>query len=496
MDAQRAVARRLVTGLPPGGLDPAWERDFAAYPPAGVIVFARDFRDLEHLRRLTARLRELARPRRIFIAADEEGGWVSQLGGHLVVPPNALLLGRGAAPGDIEWVSRVTGERLRALGVDWVFAPVADVASEPRNPVIGPRAWGSDPAEVTRRTGEAVRGFAAAGIAACLKHYPGHGDTRVDSHLALPVSEKPLAELEACELAPFRGRADAAAVMTAHVVFRALDPERPATFSRAIAHDLLRGPLGFAGVCITDSLEMKGARAGRGPFEVARASLEAGCDLLLFALHDDELRRARLELARAIVEERIARAGFDASRPRLEAFDRGHPEPDADALARPLESLTPPDWETRLEAIVERGLIARGTLPAGRSWRVTDAAGAEALPTGPREPAAAAAALRDDLARAGLPLGDEAAAAEIAVHAARAPLAGEPLERLRARCRARPTALVGLQNDSFLDEIPEAAFRLSAADCTPLTRRVVARALVRAAGAGPAAPRPPRPPSS
>ena len=93
MDAQRAIARRTVIGLPPDGLSPAWERDFAAYPPAGVIVFARDFADPEALRALTRRLRELAAPRRIFVAIDEEGGWVSQLAGHFVVPPNAALLG-------------------------------------------------------------------------------------------------------------------------------------------------------------------------------------------------------------------------------------------------------------------------------------------------------------------------------------------------------------------------------------------------------------------
>jgi len=478
MDAQRAIARRMVIGLPPGGTDAAWEKDFAAYPPAGVIVFRRDFADLDGLRRLTARLRELARPRRIFIAIDEEGGWVSQLAGHLVAPPNALLFGRGARPGDIEWASRVTGERLRALGVDWVYAPVADVHSEPRNPVIGPRAFGTDPATVSSRISEALRGFRAAGLAACLKHFPGHGDTRTDSHLALPVSEKPRAALEACEFAPFRDHPEAAAVMTAHVVYRALDPDRPATFSRAVAHELLREHLRFPGVCVTDSLEMKGAREGRGPFEAARDSLEAGCDLLLFALHDEALRRARLELARAIVDGRIRRESFDASRPRLEAFDREHPEPAAEELERSLESLTPPGWEARLEAIVERGLLLSGTLPAaGAPWRLTEAAGGEAIPAGARDPGSAVAALSAELASAGVPLGEGPDAVEVAVYAARVPLAGEPLERLRARCRERPTVLIGLQNDSFLDEVPEAAFKLSAADSTPLTRRVVARVL-------------------
>src|SRR5262249_32792809 len=107
MDAQRGIARRMGIGLPPDGLSAASERHFAAYPPAGVILFGRDFKDLDDLRRLTARLRELARPRRIFIAADEEGGFVSQLSPHLEVPPSAALLARGAEPGEIEWVHAV-----------------------------------------------------------------------------------------------------------------------------------------------------------------------------------------------------------------------------------------------------------------------------------------------------------------------------------------------------------------------------------------------------
>src|SRR5207253_1680817 len=106
MDAQRGIARRMVIGLPTDGLTPAWERDFSAYPPAGVIIFRRDFQDLADLRRLTSKLRELGRPRRLFLAIDEEGGHVSQLAGHLEVPPNALTLARGAEPGDLEWIAR------------------------------------------------------------------------------------------------------------------------------------------------------------------------------------------------------------------------------------------------------------------------------------------------------------------------------------------------------------------------------------------------------
>ena len=470
MDGQRGIARRMVIGLPEGGTPPAWERDFAAYPPAGVILFRRDFADLEALRRLTTRLRELARPRRIFFAIDEEGGWVSQLDGHLVVPPNAALLARGAKGDDLFETHRVTGMRLRSLGIDWVFAPVADVNVEPRNPVIGARAFGTDAATVTAALEPALAGLRAGGVAACLKHFPGHGATTVDSHLALPVGDADRATLEAREIAPFRAHRAAPSVMTAHVVYRALDPERPATFSRAVVTDLLRGELGFTGVAITDALEMKGAAEGREPYDAARLALEAGCDLLLFAFHSENVRRARLELAKALVDGRIEHAAFDAARPRLAEFDRAYPEPSSEELGRPLAELTPPGWRERIDAIVERGLVVRGALGAAGPVHVTEPEFARG------------ATLLALLERNGVVVTDdaEAAAARVVAVSSRVPLTAAATDDLRAGARTKPTALVGLQNDAFLDDVPDAVLRISASDATEPTREVVARRLAGA----------------
>ncbi len=456
----------MVVGLPPDGLSPAWEKDFAQYAPAGVIVFARDFSDLDALRRLTSRLRELAAPRRLFIALDEEGGWVSQLAGHLVVPPNAALLARGAERGDLAWIAEVTARRLRALGFDWNFAPVADVHSEPDNPVIGPRAWGTTPADVAAAVREIVRGYRAGGVASCLKHFPGHGDTRLDSHLTLPACDTDAATLEARELHPFRANLDADSVMSAHVVYDALDPGMPGTYSRAIATTLLRERLGFTGVCVTDALEMEGAAAGRTPAEAGAAALVAGCDLLLYAHWSEGVRRARFELADALVEGRVDRAPFDASRPRLASFDAARPAPGAVELATPLESLTPADWTARLERIAERGLVVRGRmpgLPAGAHWSVDAPAFAHG------------GTLDADLAAAALPMGGASVAAQVIAIASRKPIPEAELAALRERCAAKPTVLVGLQNDAFLARVPEAAVTISASDATPLVRRVVAR---------------------
>jgi beta-N-acetylhexosaminidase len=467
MDAQRVIARRMVIGIPPDGLSPAWEKDFAQFPPAGVILFAaRDFKDLADARRVIARLRELARPRRLFVSLDEEGGWVSQLAGHLVVPPNAATLARVADAETIGWIAGVTARRLHALGFDWDFAPVADVHSEPDNPVIGPRAWGTTPAQVVANAGAWLAGFKGSGVASCLKHAPGHGDTRTDSHLALPVCDATGATLEAREFVPFRSHPTADSLMTAHVVYPALDAGVPATFSRPIVQGVLRERLGFQGVVITDALEMQGAAAGRTPAEAGLAALAAGCDLLLYAHWNEDVRRARYTMADAVVEGRVDRALFDATRPRLAAFDAAHAEPSAEELATPLERLTPPDWESRLAALIDRALVVSGRAPEGGGWRVVDESEWKSGP-------AFAAALRD----AGIPDGGASPAADVVAIASRVPLAPERVAALRARALARPTVLVGLQNDRFLDLVPEAALRVSAADCTPLTRRVVARRL-------------------
>ena len=361
-----------------------------------------------------------------------------------------------------------------------MFAPVADIHSEPRNPVIGPRSYGATAALVSARLGEVLAGFRAAGIAACLKHFPGHGDTLVDSHLALPRCDADLATLEARELVPFRDHLDADSFMSAHLVVPALDASaRPGTFSRAIVHELLRERLGFTGVCITDALEMKGASEGRDPADTGRLALEAGCDLLLYAFHDEALRRVRLSLAKLLTEGALDRTQFDAARPRLVAFDARTKEPSENELTRPLESLTPPDWNARLEAIVERGIVTRGAVAAAQgAWTI-------------REPDYAyGKTLREMLADEGVALaaGDAGAAAlggagaagHIEVIASRVPLPAAELERLKARCAAGPTVVVALQADDCLDQLGDAALRISACDPTPLTRRIVARRIAAA----------------
>jgi hypothetical protein len=256
--------------------------------------------------------------------------------------------------------------------------------------------------------------------------------------------------------------------MTAHVVYPALDPGVPATFSRPIVQGVLREALGFQGVVITDALEMQGAAAGRTPAEAGLAALNAGCDLLLYAHWNEDVRRGRYTLADDVVEGRVDRGLFDATRPRLAAFDARYGEPDAEALATPLEALTPPDWESRLAELIAHALRVDGHAPAAAAggWRVVSEPEWKHGPT-----------FAESLRAAGIPDGGTSPAVDVIAVASRVPLKPERLAELRSHAASRPTVLVGLQNDRFLDDVPKAALRISAADCTPLTRRVVAEKL-------------------
>jgi beta-N-acetylhexosaminidase len=217
----------------------------------------------------------------LVVAVDEEGGDVTRL--HAVAGSPSLgaaTLGAIDDPDLTRDVAAGIGAELAAAGIGLALAPVADVNTDPRNPVIGTRSFGSDPAAAARQAAAWVTGLQSAGVAGCAKHFPGHGHTHEDSHLGLPVVEADEATLRGRELPPFAAAVGAgvAAVMTAHLVVPALDSE-PATFSRPVL-DLLRRELGFRGAVVTDALDMAGASADRGIPAAAVAALAAGCDLL------------------------------------------------------------------------------------------------------------------------------------------------------------------------------------------------------------------------
>jgi len=261
----------------------------------GVILFKRNIApfadgiDLVAVAKLNAAIANAA-PKALppLIGVDQEGGRVKRLGPPVLqVPPMRWLGDKDQAV--VEAVAFAVGEELAALGFTMSFAPVLDVDSNPNNPVIGDRSFSRNAEDVARLGIAYARGLARAGILACGKHFPGHGDTEEDSHLSLPRVRHERARIDAIELSPFKAAIAAGAlpsIMTAHVVFDAIEPDVPATLSRRAMIDLLRGELGFQGVCISDDLFMKGVSpsGGEDVREVADAAvraIDAGCDMVL-----------------------------------------------------------------------------------------------------------------------------------------------------------------------------------------------------------------------
>jgi beta-N-acetylhexosaminidase len=307
----------------------------------------------------------------IVVAIDQEGGLVQRLRAPLTEWPDMLSVGMAGDPARTEQVGRALGSELAALGIGWDFAPVLDVHTNPQNPVIGTRAFGVTPETAAAQALAFWRGLTSAGLIGCGKHFPGHGDTHADSHLTLPVVAHDEDRLRAVELAPFAAAARAGidAIMTAHVIYPALDRNWPATLSHRILTELLRGELGFQGVIVSDDLGMK-AVADRYPIdELAVNSIAAGADHLLIRepparqraafqalLRAAETRaelRARVEesAARVIKMKSLARVGLPAPTAMLPSllgtpahkalaasFTRGAPPASSPAASSPVTS--------------------------------------------------------------------------------------------------------------------------------------------------------------
>ena len=291
----------------------------------GVVLMGRNIQPPGQMKATISKLQNRAKAEGLpplFIAVDQEGGRVQRLGPpHYVKRPTAREIGQ-SSPELARAAAREIGAELRELGFNFDFAPVLDVDSNPQNPVIGDRSYGIDPEKVAASGVAAMRGFQEdAGVLACGKHFPGHGDTDTDSHFALPRITHDLAHLEAVELVPFQAAiaAGIAAIMTSHILFPALDPTLPATLSPAILTGLLRQKLGFSGLIITDDLEMKGVAAGWGAAEAAVLAVEAGADILL-CCHEWETQKAiQAALLEAVVNGRIAEGRLDESLARIAA---------------------------------------------------------------------------------------------------------------------------------------------------------------------------------
>jgi len=323
----------------------------------GVILFARNVESAGQVAGLTAALkREAGRP--LLTSVDQEGGRVMRLRKRhgFTELPSMRALGAHGDEGVARQAGELLGRELRAVGIDLDYAPVVDVDTNPENPVIGDRAFGSDPALVGRLGAALAQGLQSQGVAACAKHFPGHGDTSQDSHRELPRLRHPLSRLRAVELPPFLAlaRAGVASVMTAHVVFSALDRDRPATMSPQVLR-LLREECGFSGPVVSDDLEMNAVAENFPLPEAVAASVNAGVDVLLVC-HRPEAQHAAIDALRQAVERgQVSRERLAQARARAAALLRwAGPPPD------------PAEVSARLRTTAHLGAVAAIPGAAGR----------------------------------------------------------------------------------------------------------------------------------
>jgi beta-N-acetylhexosaminidase len=295
----------LVAGFPGTEAPDDLLRPCARGELGGVILFKRNLGPMHQIAALIARIAESApQDTPLLVAVDQEGGRVARLGEPVLkLPPMRALAGLA----DLKLTQRagkLLGAQLRALGFTMDFAPVLDIDTNPANPVIGDRSFGTTPERAIGQAFAFARGLHEGGVMSCGKHFPGHGDTDLDSHLALPRLAHDRARLDAVELAPFRAaRGVLPALMTAHVVFEQLAAGVPATLSRRVIEELLRGELGYQGLIISDDLEMKAIADHYGVEQAACLAIEAGCDTLLVCSRLDWLERARVALAERAASE-------------------------------------------------------------------------------------------------------------------------------------------------------------------------------------------------
>lgn len=331
------------------------------YGWGGVIVFGGDLAAVADL------LAEADRraPVPLLVAGDFERGLAQQFPGAGTPFPPLMALGAAGDPALARAAARAVGREIRAAGFHVDFWPVADLANEPDNPIVATRSAGDDPAAVAGIVAAVVEGLQAAGVAACVKHVPGHGRTTLDSHETLPVVDAGRALLEGTDFVPFRAGIEAGVrtAMTAHVAFPALEPDgardRPATFSRAIATGLLREAWGFGGLLCSDAL-MMGALAGEEPAAAARRAVEAGVDWLLYPPDPPAVHAG---LAAALAEGALDRGRSEEAVGRLLALKRwcgaGAPAPPGPGTSA---------WPLA-EAVASAALTARPARPpAGAAW--------------------------------------------------------------------------------------------------------------------------------
>lgn len=314
------IGQLLIGSIPGTTITPELRSLAREFSLGGVTWFSRNIEAPEQVAELSHDAQGLATELPLWVSVDQEGGRVARLKPPFTVWPPMATLGRSGDPALASRFAAALAAELRVVGITLDYAPVLDIHTNPKNPIIGDRALG-ETAEMVARLGAAVvRGLQDNGVAACGKHFPGHGDTAVDSHLELPLVEHPPDRIRRVEAVPFREaiKAGVAFIMTAHILVPSFDDERPATLSRRIVYDLLRDEMDYGGVILSDDLEMKAIAATCEVPEAAIQAIAAGCDGVLICSGNVELQAQTLEaLVHAVEDGRIPYKRLEDAQQRL-----------------------------------------------------------------------------------------------------------------------------------------------------------------------------------
>lgn len=326
MSVQKKVGRLLIAGFKGTTMSQEIKQLIHDYHIGGVILFGRNIGTPAEILALTQSLQQEAKAAGysspLLICIDQENGVVRRLGEGTTIIPGAMLLGATHDPNNAFKAGVMTGKELKALGINWNLAPVVDINNNPKNPVIGVRSFGEDAQQVTAMAKNSMLGMQQAGVMTTLKHFPGHGDTSVDSHLDLPVIAHDLKRLHEVELVPFKEciAAGADAIMSAHVYFPALESKAntPATLSRSVITGLLREELGFDGVVTTDCMEMDAIAKGIGTVNGCLKAVQAGVDLVMVSHIHSLQEQSILYIVDALGNGTVSMKQIDQSIARIE----------------------------------------------------------------------------------------------------------------------------------------------------------------------------------
>ena len=323
-DALEALGELFIMGLSGFEVSPETSKWMTEAKIGGIILFSHNYDTPAQLVELSAQIQEHKTHLPLWIAVDQEGGKVQRFKKGFTRIPEATHIGAARSPKLAFEIAEVISRELRAVGVNLNFCPIADIATNPKNPVIGNRSFGENEEIVSKMVTSFIRGHLVHGVQPCVKHFPGHGDTSTDSHYALPRIDNPIEVLQKREFIPFKRafRSKCAMVMTAHILNSKLDPKWPATLSHFILHNILREQLQYRGVIVSDDMEMKAIADHFGAQDAPRLALIAGCDMVIYR-SEAAARIAYDSLKRSLVDGTLsAERVLEAAR-RIRALKSG-----------------------------------------------------------------------------------------------------------------------------------------------------------------------------